>query len=210
MSALRNEQARRSLRLAGALALALAGCGGGGASEPPAPPRGLAPTPAALTRACAREHIACPRLWPKRLDRRRTPVRAVRALEPGMLLDVSNGFCLRCGGVFHADVGQQATPFGPVSARLRFPTRTRSIPMRGGGRFVTQRAPRRLAVTRISGERAVVYQAAPFPQGGLHGGHVAVLWNAGGRGHIVSLHAVGLPRRVVVRLALAVARSEPS
>ena len=135
----------------------------------------------------------------------------MRALEPGVLLDVSNGFCRhRCAGVFHADMGHQARPFGPVSERLRFPTRTRSIPMRGGGRFVTQRAQRRLATAWVGGARAAVYQAAPYPQGGLHGGHVVVLWNAGGRGRLVSLHAVGLPRREVVRLALAVAASEPS
>jgi hypothetical protein len=41
MSATNNERAWRSLRIAGALALVLAGCGGGGAREPPAPPRGL-------------------------------------------------------------------------------------------------------------------------------------------------------------------------
>jgi hypothetical protein len=206
-----NERGSRSLRLVGALALAgVSGCGGGTAASPPQP-AGLGSAPAALTRACARERVACPRLWPRRLDGRPMPDRAARALEPGVLIDVANGFCRRrCHGVFHADVGQQPRPFGPVSERLRFPTRTHSVPMRGGGRFVDQRAPRRLATTRVAGARAAVYLAAPYPQGGLHGGHVVVLWNAGGRGHLVSLHSVGLPRREVVRLAVAVARSEPS
>jgi len=198
----------RALRLLPALAL-LAGCGGGARDRVP---DGLVPAPRALARACARERIACPTHWPARLDRRRMPAAAVRVMAPGSLLDVANGFCgrRRCRGVFHAVLGQQPGPLPPVDARLRLPMRTHTVPMRGGGRFVDQRAPRRLATVTIAGGRAAVYQAAPYPQGGLHGGHVVVLWNAHGRGRLVSVHAVGLPRREVIRLAVAIARSEPS
>lgn len=197
---------------AAALALVLAACGG----HAPHPrtdgrPRGLAPTPAALLGACARAHITCPRLWPVRLDGQPMPRRAVRVMDPRALLDVSNGFCgrRRCQGIFHADIGQQSSPFPPVSKHLRFPARTHTIPVQGGGRFVQSRAPRRLTTTTIHGARAAVYQAAPYPQGGLHGGHIAILWNAGGHGHIVSLHATGLAHYEVVQLVIAVARSEP-
>jgi hypothetical protein len=155
---------------AAALASVMAGCGGH-MSHPRAParPRGLARTPAALLAACVREHLTCPRLWPIRLDRRPMTTRSVRTMEPGILLDVSNGFCGRrqCQGIFHADIGQQSSPFPPVSERLRFPTRTHTIPVQGGGRFVQQRAPRRLTTTTIHGAQAAVYQAAAYPQGGL-------------------------------------------
>lgn len=204
----------RGVAVAVAALAALAGCGGRESPAPrtPAPPpAGTIRTPAALTAACTRARVACPAVWPPRLDGRALPRRSVTVFRDGpgvALVDVANGFCRRrCRGVFHAIVGQQARRVPPVAEGLRFPMRDVVIPVRGGGRFVQQRAPRRLAVVRVGGARATVYAAAPYPQGGLHGGHVAVLWNAGGHGHIVSLHAVGMRRREVAALAIALARS---
>jgi hypothetical protein len=192
------------------LCLGFAACGGGGDDPPPraAPlPRGLVATPPLLLRTCAHERIPCPHLWPRRRGREllsRSRVQVFRD-EPGtVLIDVSNGV----GGIFHVIVGEQAGPIPPAAKGLRFPMRTRTIPMKGGGRFTVARAPRRLLTTRIGGRRAAVFQAARYPQGGLHGGHVAVVWTASsGHGLIVSLHGSGIPRPGVVRLALAVARS---
>jgi hypothetical protein len=48
--------------------------------------------------------------------------------------------------------------------------------------------PRVLAVTSVRGRRALLLAVDPFPRGGLHGGHYAIVWNEGGDGYALSLH----------------------
>jgi len=40
-----------------------------------------------------------------------------------------------------------------------------------------------------------VLRNPPYPAGGIHGGHVSVVWNAGGAGYVVSGHAWGAGAR---------------
>jgi hypothetical protein len=44
-------------------------------------------------------------------------------------------------------------------------------------------------VTRVGGEPGLVLAFAGFERAGtIHGGHQALVWNSGSRGHVVSLH----------------------
>ncbi|MCW2985206.1 MAG: hypothetical protein JWR63_2776 [Conexibacter sp.] len=47
---------------------------------------------------------------------------------------------------------------------------------------------RSLRRTTLAGHPALVAQAAGFPNGGIHGGHLVVLWNQGGAGYVLSMH----------------------
>lgn len=51
--------------------------------------------------------------------------------------------------------------------------------------------PRVVALTSARGRRALVLAVEPFPRGGLHGGHYAIVWNEGGDGYALSIHGVG-------------------
>jgi hypothetical protein len=59
--------------------------------------------------------------------------------------------------------GERAGTFAPVRLRLR----------------------RRAAVAR---HPALLLTVAGFPAGGIHGGHVAVVWNQGSDGYVLSMH----------------------
>lgn len=91
---------------------------------------------------------------------------------------------------------------------LRIPSRTRTVPIVGGGRFVVAVTSRVIGRVVVDGRRALVLEAAPYPQGGIHGGHVIVVWNASGHGHVVSVHYDGAPLADRIQAALAVADSE--
>ena len=40
----------------------------------------------------------------------------------------------------------------------------------------------------IAHNPALLIQVAHYPRGGIHGGHIAVVWNQNGNGYVVSLH----------------------
>lgn len=127
------------------------------------------------------------------------------------LIHAENGFSRRGGHVFHLLVGGQRQSFGRwpagVDPDLRVTTRKVTIPTQDGGRFVQQLPARRIATARVHGARAAVLQEPPYPAGGLHGGHVVVLWNEGSHGYLVSVHGERLSQRALVSIALAMARS---
>ena len=79
--------------------------------------------------------------------------------------------------------------------------------MADGGRFTQQSAAKLLRRAPVSGSSAAVLEAPPYPQGGVHGGHIIVLWNAGGHGYVMSAHGEGMTRAAVIRAALRMARS---
>jgi hypothetical protein len=49
-------------------------------------------------------------------------------------------------------------------------------------------SPRIVGSARVSGSPALVLAVEPFPGGGLHGGHYAVVWNEGSAGYALSFH----------------------
>jgi hypothetical protein len=159
--------------------VALAGCGGGDARPPGIP---LGPTPAAVGRACAHVHaampVACPSRWPRGSSRMAPELEDLtRPKFRGYLLSLNQaGF--RTSDFGHLILGGQPRPFA----------------LRG-----RTGADRRLGIIRAAVVRsaqvgaapALVLRAPPYPRGGVHGGHVIVLWNRGGHGYLVSLHFAG-------------------
>jgi hypothetical protein len=61
--------------------------------------------------------------------------------------------------------------------------------------------------TKVGTGAALVLQSPPYPRGGINGGHVSVLWNSDGRGHLVSLHFQGYALRDRIAAAVGMARS---
>ncbi len=79
--------------------------------------------------------------------------------------------------------------------------------MTGGGTFLQQGAAEYIGGTTVDGQRARILREPPYPQGGLHGGHVIVLWNRGGHGYLVSIHGQGLSEHALVATATTLARA---
>jgi hypothetical protein len=182
----------------------------------PAAP-GLLPVPEAVASACqqatgrAAFPVLCPSKWPPHGGAGEPKLRAFGRTGDVYLLDAANGFSRRRTHVFHLLVGGQRRPFGPwpsgVDSDLGVTTHKVTIPERGGGTFVQQLLARRIATARVHGTRATVLREPPYPTGGIHGGHVVVLWNEGGHGYLVSVHAARLSQAPLVSVALAMARS---
>ena len=177
----------------------------------------LAPTPTAITNACARAAtsadfpVVCPARWPSPRGRRPPKARLFEKESDLYLLDAANGFTRRGGHVFHLLVGGQRRAFrqwpAGVDPRLRITTRRVTTPIRGGGQFVQQLPARRIATARVHGARAAILQEPPYPAGGLHGGDIVVLWNEDGHGYLASVHGERLSQRVLISIALTMARS---
>jgi hypothetical protein len=127
------------------------------------------------------------------------------------LLNAFNGHQQLPPHVFHLLVGGQQHPFGAewraINPGLRITTRLIRIPMRGGGTFVQQRPARRISMTTVRGVPALVLREPLYPQGGLHGGHVIVLWNQAGHGYLASVHGIGMTQPQLIAAAVALAAS---
>jgi Cft2 family RNA processing exonuclease len=61
--------------------------------------------------------------------------------------------------------------------------------------------------TTVRGRPAIVVRSQPYPAGGIHGGHVIVLWNQNGHGYLVSLHYAGGREKYTVRERTSAARA---
>jgi hypothetical protein len=48
--------------------------------------------------------------------------------------------------------------------------------------------PRRVSRTMVNGTPALILWLATHPQGGIHGGHYAIVWNEGQNGYVLSMH----------------------
>jgi hypothetical protein len=176
----------------------------------------LAPAPTAITNACARAAtsatfpVLCPARWPSPRGRGARKARLFEKAPDVYLIDAANGFSRRGGHVFHVLVGGQRRPFrhwpAGVDPRLRVTTRKVTTPIQGGGEFVTQLPARGIGTARVNGARAAILQEPPYPAGGLHGGHVVVLWNEDGHGYLASVHGERLSRRALISIALTMAR----
>jgi hypothetical protein len=55
--------------------------------------------------------------------------------------------------------------------------------------------PRVLGRTHIGNARALLLRIAPYPEGGVHGGHFAIVWNLHAAGYVISVHFLSPPAR---------------
>jgi hypothetical protein len=157
----------------------LAACGDGSDDGRPRASIPLGPAPPQVTRLCERiarrTEILCPTLFPSRGDFRHLTVRPQsRPRFEGYLVSFNvTGFATRDAG--HLLIGAQPEPIAlePIRADPELGLRGKLVEVRRA---------------TVGGAEAVVVRARPYPEGGLHGGHVIVLWNMSGRGHLVSLH----------------------
>ena len=73
--------------------------------------------------------------------------------------------------------------------------------------------PRVLRRIDIAGHHGLLLQEAGYPSGGVHGGHIAAIWNQGGDGYVLSLHfteqphAITIWQQMVIDAAEAMSRS---
>ena len=74
--------------------------------------------------------------------------------------------------------------------------------MKSGGEFVQALPFRRIDSATVHGNRAAVLREPPYPQGGIHGGHVVIVWNQGGHGYIVSAHGARMSQSDTISTAL--------
>lgn len=209
-----------------ASALQLVGCRDDPADVAPSsnkpPAKGTAAASRAFTTACRRaaDDVAVVVLCPERL-----PKGGFEAPQPygdppcTYLLNLEpRGAGRRAGSIFHLLLGGTCRPWVLSSVRGRWPASlviapdtdlrlvgTTSLdPARPG---VAQRRVRLRVVrrTRVGTASALVLRNPPYPVGGIHGGHLTVIWNEGQAGYALSGHPVGLhsARSASARNALA-------
>jgi hypothetical protein len=153
----------------------------------------------------------CPTSWPITSAAGEPQVGAFDVAKDAYLLNAFNGLGDRSAHIFHLLLGGQARPFGAayesLDPLLRVTTRYVRIPMLRGGSFVQQRPATRIAGAIVHDSHAAVLREPPYPQGGLHGDHVIVLWDQSGHGYLVSVHGYGMTEAALVRAAIELARS---
>jgi hypothetical protein len=164
----------------------------------------LGSAPAAVARLCAavartRQQVLCPTRFPLRRGSRAIDARSlVRDDYAGYFLEwhVTR---FRGEDLGHVVAAGQPRPFGPLGEHVRTDGE-----MRLPGRKTLLRR------TRVGPVPAVVLKTEPYPAGGVNGGHVVVLWNAGRRGYLVSVHFQGYPLHDRIAAAVSMARSSAS
>jgi hypothetical protein len=200
------------------LAVLLAGCAHG-KSEPtrrslPSAPPGVADGCRDASDAAAFD-VLCPASWPQATRPAKVRLRLYGS-DAAYLLEAQSGFGSRAP-VFHVLFGGQRKPFPARfegSGRLlRLTTRRKVVPFyaspRGGrvlGHDVVEMPTRLIRTTRVHGQTAGILKAPPYPKGGIHGGHMIVMWNERGHGYLVSAHSERSPR-AATQAAIQIARS---
>jgi len=224
-----------------AVAVVVAGCGGHAASRQTAatgtnaqrsPSATLHAAPAPVATACrvlARSR-ALAVLCPMRLPKGRWAVshRTLRNGRCAYLLDLNT----RPFGQnipFHELAGGRCGQWPLTTRSGRWPADSAladdlgligAKPLRPGQPSVTIPTPVRPRVLRrieIAGHHGLLLQEAGYPSGGVHGGHIAAIWNQGGDGYVLSLHFTEQPRapitswqQIVIDAAEAMSRSTTS
>ncbi len=60
--------------------------------------------------------------------------------------------------------------------------------MQNGKTYIGQLPARVVRHDRLNGTPALMLVAPAYPEGGLNGGHLIILWNTRGHGYFLSLH----------------------
>jgi hypothetical protein len=201
----------RAVALAVAALGAAGSCGCGADVPSPAaqrPPADTRPATPQFTAACAREAgrvnlaVLCPARLP---DSGYEPARGFGDPPCAYLVNLEpRNMTRRSGSVFHLLIGGRCRPWDLRTRGGRWPAVPRSAtgdgdlrlvgtePLRPGESALEEAERgglRVLRAARVGGARALVLRNPPYPAGGIHGGHVSVVWNAGGAGYVVSGHA---------------------
>jgi hypothetical protein len=155
--------------------------------------------------------VLCSAAWPSAPSADRPQLRWL-ALTPHLyLLDVLNVVDDHRAHVFHVLIGGQQHPFGSrwraIDPGLRITTKLVRVPIRGGGTFVQERPAQRIGTTRINGAAALLLREPPYPEGGIHGGHILILWNHAGHGYLASVHGIGMTPSALIQIVITLARS---
>mgnify|MGYP006952613980 CR=1 FL=1 len=193
--------------------LGLASCGGSSEVTTPASMvrsiPGTSQAPAELADACRRAAeqvsiaVLCPRLLPEggfEVPREygNGPCTYLLNLEP-------RGMNQRPGSVFHLLIGGTCRPWNLTAPDGRWPEQP-NFPDDRDLRLIgktsldpeqPQEPARRVRLdvirrTRVGSAPALVLRNPAYPVGGIHGGHLTVVWNHAGSGFAVSGHPVGL------------------
>jgi hypothetical protein len=118
-------------------------------------------------------------------------------------------------GPYHALIGGRCGAFPlrvvdgewPAAARLpRDLGLVGSLPLEPGQRVAPPVRLRVLRRVEVDGEPGLLVRAREFPAGGVHGGHVGVVWNRGGSGYTLTIHRA---RPVAVLRAARAISSSP-
>jgi hypothetical protein len=136
----------------------------------------------------------CPSRWPRRhgriLDGRNLVLSGAQSY-----LGTFNNSGAGTADAGHVFLGGQPTPFS-LSGRAGDPWPRPGEPNPDEAMRLPPRAaaagrlPRATVVrrARVGHFPAIVIRLAPYPTGGVHGGHVVALWNERGRGYLISFH----------------------
>lgn len=194
-----------------AAVMMLAGCGASDSERREASASDTRAASARFAQQCAQEadSVAVTVLCPARLplggfesprNYGDAPCTYLINLEP-------RGMLKRAGAIFHLLFGGTCRPWDlrtqdgrwpavPPAARaaddLRLIGNTSLVP----GQTEADRERVRLRVlrlARIGSAPALVLRNAPHPVGGIHSGHISIVWNVDGAGYAVTGHAVASP-----------------
>lgn len=96
---------------------------------------------------------------------------------------------------FHILFGGRCEPFPLKTRQGRWPARGNRVRdlrltnrVGNPGRPDTIVRPKVVGRATVRRRPALVLQVAPYPDGGIHGGHYAIVWNRGDAGYALSLH----------------------
>lgn len=217
-------------------------CGGDSASAPvpPADPLRAAQesgdvmrAPTALGRACDQIRrrvdvmVRCPRVLPANGGGYERP-RTYDVTRCTYLVNLEpRGASRRPGTPFHVLFGSRCEPFDLSVRTDRWPARREpdddlrlvGMQMLEPGEDFADAKPTRLAVlgeTTVVGQPALVLRPAPYPEGGIHGGHLALVWNSASAGHTITMHLAGTdepkasPKAVQTLRAVAMSMTGPA
>jgi hypothetical protein len=149
--------------------------------------------------------VMCPTAWPRTAGAGEPQVGVLATTQATYLVNAFNGLSEHSAHIFHLLFGGQNTSFdsslGSIDPGLRVTTRDVRIPKTGGGTFVQQLAVRYIGSSTVHHRHARLLQEPPYPQGGVQGGHVLVLWNESGHGYLVPVHGQGLTKPELIAAA---------
>jgi hypothetical protein len=210
-------------------ALSLAACGDDPRSSIREPAPGtataipLARTPAAVTRLCAGSASgrtrSCPSLFPAAPRSRGTDSLRLTRERTEVYLFTFNVLGFEGDDSGHVLLGHQHRPL-VIHGRVgqSWPRRREETPddeLRLPARVDSPRAQELIVIGRVAigDSEGLELRAPPYPSGGVHGGHVLVLWNRSDGGYVVSLHLTDHRRpssyseKERLRAAVRIARS---